>query len=106
MIFKVEAAERLNAIGAALLAIERSATPHAEQARLDDIRREVHSLKGASRAVNLEDIEGICQPLEGALQRVKTGELPASTALFDLLHRFPCVLRGVGTAILAAEAVG
>ncbi len=54
---------------------------------LDRTFRGAHSLKGAARAVNVTDIEALCQSLEGVFAALKRNEIVASPELFDLLHR-------------------
>jgi two-component system chemotaxis sensor kinase CheA len=54
---------------------------------IEIIFREVHSLKGAARTVNLKDVEFICQPLEGAFAAMKRLEITSAPALFDLFHQ-------------------
>ncbi|MDP2677997.1 MAG: hybrid sensor histidine kinase/response regulator [Rhodoferax sp.] len=85
--FRVEADEHLEAMAAGLLALEK--TPSGAQAAsvIETIFREAHSLKGASRAVNIVPIESLCQSLEGVFAALKKGQLPVSVPLLDLLHR-------------------
>ena len=54
---------------------------------LETIYRGSHSLKGAARAVNLSDIETICQSIEGVFSLWKQKKISQSPELFDtLLH--------------------
>ena len=56
--FKAEAEERLNNISSSLVQLEDvSSSPDKQKPILEVIFREAHSLKGASRAVNLVNIE-------------------------------------------------
>jgi two-component system, chemotaxis family, sensor kinase CheA len=83
--FRVEAAEHLEAIGAGLLAIERSS--EVERAGIiERIFREAHSLKGAARAVSLGEVEGLCQELESIFAAAKRDELELSTEILDAIH--------------------
>ncbi|MBI4535502.1 MAG: response regulator [Ignavibacteriae bacterium] len=85
--FQVEAGDRLKAIVAALLQLEKS-TGLSEQVQLIEILfRETHSLKGAARAVDSAAIEEICQSLESVLSSLKKGATQLSPGLLDLFHR-------------------
>ena len=84
--FQLEAQEHLQAMEAGLVALEKS--PQAAQSGLlDAIFRNAHSLKGAARAVNMTDIETVCQALESLFAEMKRGLLLPTPALFDLLHK-------------------
>ncbi|MDR3391844.1 MAG: response regulator [Sulfuriferula sp.] len=84
--FQVEADEHLQAMSAGLIELEN----HPVQARyaeiVETVFREVHSLKGAARAVNLREIESACQVLESVFSALKARQLDVSPSLFDLLH--------------------
>ena len=59
--FREEADGHLEEITEGLIALEKAGpTP----GLVEQIYRTVHSLKGASRAVNLREIESICQNIE------------------------------------------
>src|SRR4051794_6566431 len=85
--FKVEAAEHVGAIAQGLLALERTAEAGERRQLVETIFRAAHSLKGAARAVNLAEVETICQRMEDifALWRRQEGAPEAST--LDALHR-------------------
>ena len=86
--FKVEAADYPKAISAGLLQLEKEPSPERRADIVQAVFREAHSLKGASRAVNLADIEAICQSLEGIFARWKRQALAESSPEeFDLLHQ-------------------
>ena len=53
---------------------------------MEKIFREAHSLKGAARAVNLKEIETICQSLEGVFARAKRREIALTADALDVLH--------------------
>jgi two-component system, chemotaxis family, sensor kinase CheA len=85
--FKVEAEEHLKAISAGLLQLEKEASAEKRAAVIQNVFREAHSLKGAARAVNLAEIEALCQALESVFARWKRGETASSPEEFDLLHQ-------------------
>lgn len=84
--FRVEAGERLQAMSSALLALEKSPPGTERLEIIETIFREVHSLKGAARAVNLTQIESVCQALESLFAALKDGQFDFSSSLLDLLH--------------------
>ena len=63
--FREEADEHLTEITGDLLAIEKAGLQGAAEA-IERAYRKTHSLKGAARAVKLQDIESVCQNLETA----------------------------------------
>jgi two-component system chemotaxis sensor kinase CheA len=84
-IFTIEAEEHVQALSAGLLELEK--TPPAEHAAIaEKLCREAHSLKGAARAVDLNNVEEICQALESVLALVKRGKLSLTSTELDLLH--------------------
>jgi len=85
--FKMEAEERLASISTNLLELEKIDVPPDKKSDiLEIIFREAHSLKGASRAVNMMDIENLCQPMESVFSALKRGTISLSPDLFDTLH--------------------
>ena len=95
-IFKIEAQEHIEAIASGLVELENASTPEARAGILDRTFRSAHSLKGAARAVNVTDIESLCQSLEGVFAALKRGEIIPSAEFFDLLHR---IVGSLGTLL-------
>lgn len=93
--FKVEAAEHLTLYTKGLLSLEEGASPEASQKIIEEIFREIHSAKGAARAVNLPEIERVCQSLESALASLKAGRINLSAPLLDALHNAGDFLRAM-----------
>jgi two-component system chemotaxis sensor kinase CheA len=85
--FKVEAAEHLQAIGSGLLELEKTAEPASQQQIVETVFRAAHSLKGAARAVNLTEIELLCQSLEELFAAWKRRESLPTPATLDTAHR-------------------
>ena len=83
--FRIEAAERLAGMAAGLVALERGDVAERDDL-IERVFREVHSLKGAARAVSLEDVGELCQEAESVFAALKADRLTPSTALFDVLH--------------------
>ncbi len=109
--FRVEADEHLQAMSSGLLALEKMPEGTERAALVEKIFREAHSLKGAARAVNLMEVESVCQSLESVFAGLKGGRLDVSPSLFDLLHQALDALGGLlapgaGTPEARAPAIG
>ncbi|PQV64211.1 CheA signal transduction histidine kinase [Abditibacterium utsteinense] len=85
--FAIEAVEHLEGLEAGLIELEKLKDDAARAPFVEKIYREIHSLKGAARAVDNAPIEAICQALENLLAVWKRGELEVSPELFDVLHQ-------------------
>ncbi|MDE2155243.1 MAG: hybrid sensor histidine kinase/response regulator [Xanthomonadaceae bacterium] len=85
--FRAEADEHLKAMSSELFALERTPAGVQRAKILETVFREVHSLKGAARAVNLAPVESVCQSLENLFAALKGGRPDVSSPLFDLLHQ-------------------
>lgn len=85
--FKIEAEEHLKAISTGLLQLEKTQKADEQTQIVETIYREAHSLKGAARAVNLMDVETICQTVETIFSALKHHKLDLVPELFDVLHQ-------------------
>jgi two-component system, chemotaxis family, sensor kinase CheA len=85
--FAVEAEEHISAISSGLIELERASSPEQQMEIVEKVFREVHSLKGAARAVNLLELESACQSLESAFARLKAQETALSPEFFNQLHQ-------------------
>ncbi|MCP4349998.1 MAG: hybrid sensor histidine kinase/response regulator [Desulfobacterales bacterium] len=93
--FKLESEERLASIASGLLELEKISSPDEQKPVLEVIFREAHSLKGAARAVNLIDIETLCQTIEGIFSALKAEKILLSPKMFDILHDSVKVMESV-----------
>ncbi len=93
--YKVEAEEHLTAISSGLLELEKNPPDGMKQNLLETVMREAHSLKGASRAVNMFDAASVCQSLENVLSAAKKGGLNLTAEMYDLLHQTVDSLTGL-----------
>ncbi len=84
--FRVEAAEHRQAVVDGLLALEQEPPPERCTELWEAIGREVHSLKGAARAVNLRPIESLCQAFENLVASIRQATIPVTASCFDTLH--------------------
>ena len=85
--FKIEADEHIGVISSGLIEIEQTLSAERRAELVETVFREAHSLKGAARAVNLVNVEAICQSLENTFSKLRPRESPPSPELFDQLHR-------------------
>ncbi|PPC78934.1 hypothetical protein C4K68_02720 [Pokkaliibacter plantistimulans] len=87
--FRCEVAERLNVLGDVLAQAEQSAT----QAEVEQIFREIHSLKGAARAVSLPLIEELCHSWESLFASLRRRGVSPSAAHLQLCRQASTMLR-------------
>ncbi len=85
--FKVEAEEHLQAMASMLLELEQSAPSAAPRATIENIFREAHSLKGAARAVDLSEIEAVCQAIESVFSSWKREQTSPTPQSLDTIHQ-------------------
>lgn len=93
--FAIEAEEHVQAMTAGLLELERKPAPARRKEVVETIFRDAHSLKGAARAVSRDEIESVCQPLEGIFAEWKISAVSAPPETFDLLNRAVDLLRNL-----------
>jgi two-component system chemotaxis sensor kinase CheA len=107
--FKIEAGEHVQAMSSGLLELESSpAAPEQRAPLIERIFREAHSLKGAARAVNVTEVESLCQALETVFSAWKRKEMEPAPEQFDALHRAVDLARDLlsaGTAGRTAQVV-
>jgi two-component system, chemotaxis family, sensor kinase CheA len=84
--FADQAKEQLQTINERLLALEE-AEGDDKGPLLEEIFREAHSLKGASRAVTLDRVEAVAHKLESLFSVIQKGELEADAEVFDLAYK-------------------
>jgi len=103
--FRVEAEEHLQAISSSLFELDKKPADARSQEIVELVFREAHSLKGAARAVDMSQIESICQAMESVLARLKGGQLALSAPLLDLLHQTVDTLGSVLAASSGAAEI-
>ncbi|MDD5035101.1 MAG: response regulator, partial [Methylococcaceae bacterium] len=84
--FKIEADEHLKAMSDGLLELQQMPACTQQADIIERIFREAHSLKGAARAVNLTQVESVCQALESIFAALKGKKIVLSSPLFDLMQ--------------------
>lgn len=84
--FRIEAEENINSLYADLIKLEKEKDDSSRKELIEIIYRSVHSLKGASRAVDMSEIESVCHAFEGVMSAVREGNIVISIPIFDILH--------------------
>jgi len=84
--FADQAKEQLQTINERLLSLEE-AEGDDKGPLLEEIFREAHSLKGASRAVDLSRVEAVAHKLESLFSVIQKGELEPGAEVFDLAYK-------------------
>lgn len=89
-IFKTASEEHLQKLEDGLLHLEKH--PH-DQAMLEEVLREAHTLKGDSRMLGVDTVETLIHQLEDSLGAVKRGEVIFlhSCAIACIKQSMPCV---------------
>lgn len=93
-IFKIEAEDHMRTIGMRLADLDRD---HADRDALQDIRRSVHTLKGAAGALGFSSISQLCHRMEDLLDRLYDGELGVEPDLVQLLFESADALEDLTT---------
>jgi len=84
--FKLEAEEGIKNMTSNLIELEKEPSESLKMELIEVMFREAHSLKGASRAVNIIEIESVCQSLENVFSVLKNKTIELSPTVFDELH--------------------
>ncbi len=79
--FREEAADRLDEVEEALLALESAP---GEEGLVDRIFRAIHTVKGSSGMFGLDAISSFAHEVEAAFEHVRSGRLPVTRTLIDL----------------------
>ena len=91
--FRIEAEEHINAFKKGLYDLENKYMKEEYAEIVELMFREIHSLKGAARSVNQQDIESICQPLEDVFSALKHNEVSVSALMVDLFYKVAELLK-------------
>ena len=85
--FRVEAEEHIHELTSGLIELEKAPKTEKTSGLIEKIFREAHSLKGASRSVNMKDVESICQVLENIFGELKNERISLTAEQYDLIHK-------------------
>lgn len=85
--FKVEGSEHHQQIINGIIRLENEDQDNPDKVLVETIFRELHSLKGAARAVNLGAIEQLCMNLENLFHLIKDKKLGLNAIHYDSLYK-------------------
>lgn len=83
-LYKASSSEHIQKIEAGILHLEKHPQ---DTAKLEELLREAHSLKGDSRMLGVADVETLIHQIEEIFASVKKGETNLTSALCDRLYR-------------------
>ena len=93
--FRIEAEENIKKMTSNLIELEKNPSESHKMELIENVFREAHSLKGASRAVNITDIESVCQSLESVFSALKNKMIELAQEIFDVLHQAVDILNDI-----------
>ncbi len=93
--FQVEAEEHYVAIVNCIIGLEKDPPEAVFKKSIEQAYREMHSLKGAARAVSLVEVERVCQSLESVFSRLKEQTIETTPLFFDTVHQAMDVLNSM-----------
>jgi two-component system, chemotaxis family, sensor kinase CheA len=83
-LYRAASSEHIHKIEAGILHLEKNPS---DRAKLEEILREAHSLKGDSRMLGVSDVETIIHQIEEIFVNVKNGEIILTSDLCDRLYQ-------------------
>jgi two-component system, chemotaxis family, sensor kinase CheA len=102
-LFKIESEEQLQRLDRGLLDLEKNPE---NQALLEEMFREIHSLKGGARMLLLPEMEEIAHRFESALGAAKKGALRLTSDILDNLYFALESLRKLAREAVTGEPAG
>ncbi|ARV60235.1 hybrid sensor histidine kinase/response regulator [Nostocales cyanobacterium HT-58-2] len=102
-LYKAASAERIQKIEAGLLYLEKNPQ---DEAKLEGLLRETHSLKGDSRMLGVKDVETLTHQLEEILASVKRGERVFTSQLYDCLSQGLDAIRKIAHEAVTGQPAG
>ncbi len=102
-LYKVASDDHIQKIEAGLLHLEKNSQ---DQARLEQLLREIHSLKGDSRMLGVDDVETIAHQMEEILGSVQQGEQVLTSQVFDCLYLGLDTVRKIAKEAITGEPTG
>ncbi|MEB3338469.1 MAG: chemotaxis protein CheA, partial [Leptolyngbyaceae bacterium] len=102
-IYKTASEEHLQKLESGLLHLEKQPQ---DQACLEELLREAHTLKGDSRMLGVKDVETLIHQMEEILIKVKQGEKALTSDLSDRLYRGIDAMSKLVREAVTGEAAG
>jgi two-component system chemotaxis sensor kinase CheA len=103
--FKIELEEHVLTLNKGLLRLEQGVSGDAFDALIAELFRAAHSLKGASRTVDILDINLIAHRLEDVLGLIQHRKIELSSTLFDLLFQAVDLIKEAMTTKLNGDSL-
>jgi len=102
--FCIEVEEHVKMLTTCLIELEKNPEDKKSLELIETIFREAHSLKGAARSVNRNDIESVCQVLESIFAKLKNQQVSFTVVQFDLvLDAVKTISKMVSTGINTSD---
>jgi len=102
-LYKEASADHIQKIEAGLLHLEKNPL---DQAKLEQLLRETHSLKGDSRMLGVKDVETLTHQLEDILGAVKRGERVFTPQMFECLYLGLDAVRKIAHEAVTGQSAG
>ncbi|HEY9667896.1 MAG TPA: Hpt domain-containing protein, partial [Coleofasciculaceae cyanobacterium] len=102
-LYKVASADHIQKIEAALLHLEKNPL---DRAKLEQLLRETHSLKGDSRMLGVKDVETLTHQMEDILGAVKRDERVLTPPVFECLYQGLDAVRKIATEAVTGQSAG
>jgi two-component system chemotaxis sensor kinase CheA len=102
-LYKEASADHIQKIEAGLLHLEKNPL---DQAQLEQLLRETHSLKGDSRMLGVKDVETLTHQMEDILGGVKRGERVFTPGMFECLYQGLDAVRKIATEAVTGQSAG
>jgi len=83
-LYEISSQERLQKLKIGLLHLEQYPD---DASTFEELRQEIHSLRGDSRTVEVEDVEVLSQQIEEILKAIQSGQLTLNAQVSDCLHQ-------------------
>jgi two-component system chemotaxis sensor kinase CheA len=102
-LYKVASADHIQKIETGLLHLEKNPL---DQASLEQLLREMHSLKGDSRMLGVKDAETLTHQIEDILGAVKRGERVLTSPMFECLYQGLDAIRKIAQEAVTGQSAG
>lgn len=100
-LYKEASTDHIQKIEAGLLHLEKNPL---DQAQIEQLLREMHSLKGDSRMLGVKDVETLTHQIEDILGAVKRGEQALNPPIFECLYQGVDAIRKIATEAVTGKA--
>src|ERR687885_2631371 len=102
-LYKEASADHIEKIEAGLLHLEKNPL---DGAKLEQLLRETHSLKGDSRMLGVKDAETLTHQMEDIIGAVKGGERVLTPSMFECLYQGLDAIRKIAHEAVTGQPAG